>query len=82
MIGQSASKVFLRNYEGVIAAYAETQNYKESCDCAVCKGEEAAAAVGIAGLNEGHGISLEPKDLRRSKRRGFRAPGNGEANGK
>lgn len=69
LISQSAGKVFLRNYEGVISAYAEPRHYTESCRCPVCSGQEKPQTTGVAALGMGEGISIEPKDLPRNQRR-------------
>ncbi|MCL2702043.1 MAG: lysine 2,3-aminomutase [Defluviitaleaceae bacterium] len=69
LISQSAGKTILRNYEGVICAYTEPRDYRETCKCDVCRGERQPASAGLAGLNEGRAASLEPKGLKRSQRR-------------
>lgn len=67
LISQAPGKVVLRNYEGVISVYEEPRNYKESCPCCA-EDKEGSVSTGIAGLMEGRGISLEPKDLARRSR--------------
>jgi lysine 2,3-aminomutase len=69
LISQAVGKIILRNYEGVICAYQEPLHYVENCKCPVCSGLEQGGSDGLAGLVEGHGISLEPKGLKRSLRR-------------
>ena len=68
VISQSPSKVVLRNFEGVITTYTEPTSYKETCQCEVCRGEKNVELVGVAGLERGQALSMEPKDLERSKR--------------
>lgn len=68
VISQSAHKVILRNFEGVITTYTEPQNYHESCNCPVCRGEKQARLLGVAALQQGQGLSLEPKGLLRNER--------------
>jgi lysine 2,3-aminomutase len=68
IISQAPHKVVLRNFEGVITTYTEPEHYEETCNCEVCRGERAKKLVGVAGLLEGQALSMEPKDLERSKR--------------
>ena len=68
VISQTPNKVILRNFEGVITTYTEPTNYKETCQCEVCKGEKKVELVGVAGLEQGQALSMEPADLARSKR--------------
>ena len=68
VISQTPNKVILRNFEGVITTYTEPTNYKETCQCEVCRGEKKVDLVGVAGLERGQALSMEPKDLARSKR--------------
>lgn len=68
VISQSAHKVILRNFEGVITTYTEPEVYHETCQCEVCRGEKKVELVGVAGLEQGQQLSLEPKDLARAKR--------------
>ena len=68
VISQTPNKVILRNFEGVITTYTEPTNYKETCQCEVCRGEKKVELVGVAGLEQGQALSMEPKDLARSKR--------------
>lgn len=69
VISQSPHKVILRNFEGVITTYTEPEHYENTCTCDVCTGKRKAELVGVAGLEQGQAISIEPKDLARSKRR-------------
>jgi len=66
LISQSPDKVVLRNYEGVIATYSQPRDY-QSPDCKDC--DYCQDAMGVHGLLEGKGISLEPCDLARGRRR-------------
>ena len=68
LISQSANKVILRNYEGVITTYQEPGHYEESCNCKVCKGEKEWELDGVASLMQGKRISLEPAQLKRMQR--------------
>ena len=68
LISQGAHTTVLRNYEGVISAYKEPENYVETCKCEVCSGKEKANMVGVAGLINGQQVSLEPEGLERKKR--------------
>ncbi len=68
VISQTPNKVILRNIEGVITTYTEPTNYKETCQCEVCRGEKKVELVGVAGLEQGQALSMEPADLARSKR--------------
>ncbi|ATO49213.1 lysine 2,3-aminomutase [Brevibacillus laterosporus] len=69
IISQSADKVILRNFEGVITAYPEPQNYKAPD---LSQNEyyqaERGKAVGIAALMEDLADNLEPTGLQRNKR--------------
>jgi len=68
VISQSHNKVILRNFEGVITTYAEPDGYKRSCRCDVCTGKKKAELIGVAGLENGQRLSLEPEGLERNKR--------------
>ena len=68
VISQSPHKVILRNFEGVITTYTEPEHYEETCNCEVCRGEKKVELVGVAGLERGQQLSMEPKDLARTKR--------------
>ncbi|MBO4838828.1 MAG: lysine 2,3-aminomutase [Lachnospiraceae bacterium] len=74
LISQTPHRVILRNFEGVITTYTEPENYKETCQCEYCRGEREARLVGVAGLEHGQALSLEPKGLARAER------GNGKKN--
>ena len=68
VISQSANRVILRNYEGVITTYTEPKHYEESCQCDVCTGKKKALISGVAALEQGMQLNLEPADLERHKR--------------
>ena len=68
VISQSPGKVILRNFEGVITTYTEPEHYVETCSCEVCSGKRKERLVGVAGLEQGWQLSMEPKDLERTKR--------------
>ena len=68
VISQTPYKVILRNFEGVITTYTEPDNYKETCQCEYCRGEREGRLVGVAGLERGQALSLEPVGLARLKR--------------
>jgi len=68
LISRSTKHTILRNFEGVIVSYAEPENYKETCKCDVCTGKSKVELIGIAGLERGDEISLEPKGLARAER--------------
>ena len=76
VISQTPHKVVLRNFEGVITTYTEPDRYatyQEDCDCEYCRAAKAQGreSVGVASLQIGRKISIEPTDLAR-KRRGRR----------
>ncbi|MTI93944.1 MAG: lysine 2,3-aminomutase [Firmicutes bacterium] len=66
LISQSPERVVLRNYEGVVATYAQPSHY-QSPDCSDC--EYCTPRLGVSGLLAGEGVSLEPAELERGKRR-------------
>ena len=68
VISQTPHKVILRNFEGVITTYTEPDNYQETCQCEYCRGEREGRLVGVAGLERGQSLSLEPKGLARTER--------------
>lgn len=71
MISQSADKVVLRNFEGVITSYPEPQGYKphDPATCEYC--QAASQSGGIVGLMHDEALNIEPKDLKRKERRTF-----------
>ena len=68
VISQSPHKVILRNYEGVITTYTEPEHYEETCRCAVCTGKRKVELMGVAALEQGQMMSMEPANLERHKR--------------
>ena len=68
IISQSPHKVILRNYEGVITTYTEPKHYEENCHCEVCQGRKKVELMGVAGLEQGLKLSMEPAELERHKR--------------
>lgn len=68
VISQTPGKVILRNFEGVITTYTEPEHYDNSCNCEDCRNHKAADIVGIASLEQGEQLSLEPKGLKRLER--------------
>lgn len=66
LISQSPDRVVLRNYEGVIATYTQPSDYR-SPDCSKC--EYCQESMGVHGLLEGQGVSIEPANLERGRRR-------------
>ncbi len=69
LISESPSKVILRNFEGVITTYTQPDGYNEECHCEVCQGKRKEL-IGVAGLEQGQKLSLEPAGLDRNKRNG------------
>ncbi len=68
VISQTPGRVILRNFEGVITTYTEPEHYDNSCDCEDCRNHKAADIVGIASLEQGESLALEPKGLKRLER--------------
>lgn len=69
LISQTDTKVILRNYEGVISSYTEPKDRVSECQhCGICT-ENGIEYDGIAKLEKGDALYLEPKDLVREKRR-------------
>ncbi len=68
VLSQTPNKVVLRNFEGVITTYTEPPTYQTRCNCPVCRGEQENTINGIAGLEQGKGLNMEPTDLPRKKR--------------
>lgn len=70
LISQSADKVILRNYEGVITAYAEPQDKSSVChNCNFCLEYAHEPLVGIEKLFMEKKISLVPSGNSRTERR-------------
>jgi len=68
LISQTPEKVILRNYEGVITTYTEPDLPELECHCDYCTGKKEYHYEGVAGLQQGERLSLEPQDLLRHKR--------------
>lgn len=68
VISQSPNKVILRNFEGVITTYTEPDHYTPGCNCEICRGDKEVKLTGVAGLQQGNQISLEPEGLLRKER--------------
>ena len=67
IISQTPKKVILRNYEGVITTYTEPEHYTD-CQCDYCTGKKKTELIGVAGLERGQALSMEPANLERHKR--------------
>lgn len=67
VISQTPHKVILRNFEGVITTYTEPEHYTD-CQCESCRDARKNELVGVAGLERGQGLSMEPANLARLKR--------------
>jgi len=68
VLSQSADKVILRNYEGVITTYTEPDLPELECKCDVCQGKKSDPLTGVAGLLQGNDLALEPTKLARRER--------------
>jgi lysine 2,3-aminomutase len=68
VLSQSANKVILRNYEGVITTYTEPDLPELECQCDVCQGKKTDPLTGVAGLLQGNDLALEPTKLARRDR--------------
>ncbi len=68
VISQTPHRVILRNFEGVITTYTEPTHYEETCSCDVCTGKKKVELVGVAGLEQGQQLAMEPKGLKRLER--------------
>lgn len=68
VLSQTPRKVILRNFEGVITTYTEPEHYESHCNCPVCRGEKQVEMAGIAGLEQGQRLNLEPDYLPRNQR--------------
>jgi len=68
VISQTPGKVILRNYEGVITTYTEPEHYKPECTCPVCQGKQDGHIIGVAALEQGVQMTIEPSDLARVRR--------------
>ncbi len=70
LISQSSDKVILRNYEGIICAYAEPEDKTSSCqDCAYCDEYREVPPRGIEKLFAEDRINLVPRSNIRMQQR-------------
>lgn len=74
LISQSADKVVLRNFEGVITSYPEPQNYipgraEDYFKSVYSDYEKYKSEVGISALMNDRKFNLVPEDLQRLDRR-------------
>ncbi|MBR0085681.1 MAG: lysine 2,3-aminomutase, partial [Lachnospiraceae bacterium] len=60
VISQTPGKVILRNYEGVVTTYTEPKHYETKCNCPICRGEKESPLVGVAALEQGLQMTIEP----------------------
>lgn len=68
VISRVANKIVLRNYEGVISAYAQPTDYKNPChNCNKCQGEQEGN-IGLQKIFKNEVLSLEPANLERHRR--------------
>lgn len=70
VVSQAENKVILRNFEGVITTYKESENYVSHCKCETCSSKKKEKMVGISMLINNESISLEPEGLTRNQRNG------------
>jgi len=68
VLSQTPRKVILRNFEGVITTFTEPEHYESKCNCPVCRGERENTLTGVAALQQGKALNLEPAELPRKKR--------------
>lgn len=68
LISMSPDKVILRNFEGVITTYSQPVHYENVCSCPDCTAKEKKKLIGVAGLEQGQALSLEPTGLLRNDR--------------
>ncbi|NLI89402.1 MAG: lysine 2,3-aminomutase [Epulopiscium sp.] len=76
-ISNAENQVILRNFEGVITTYHESDNCTSDCHCEVCSGKKSNEFIGLSRLIYDEEISLEPSGLARNERRGV-TPNNSE----
>ena len=69
LISQNPDHIVLRNFEGVITTYKQPDEYKNECNCPVCRGEEKGELIGVASLLAGQQMTLEPVGLLRNRRK-------------
>ncbi len=71
LITQNNKRVVLRNFEGVIATYTQPdqQDEHDPSTCEYCQDEKLVAKDGAALLLNNKGLTLEPENLRRRRKR-------------
>ncbi|WP_084024494.1 lysine 2,3-aminomutase [Vulcanibacillus modesticaldus] len=70
VVSQSADKIILRNYEGVITSYPEPENYRphDKENCEYCKNQKGKSE-GVFAIMQDELTTIEPSKLRRLNRR-------------
>lgn len=67
MISHLGTKVILRNYEGMIASYAEPKEPDRECtDCEFCARYRGQEYIGLHKIYEGETVRFEPRILKES----------------
>lgn len=64
LLSMSDSRVVVRNYEGLMSAYAQPADYRahDPASCAYCRARKGEGAQeGLAGLLAGHGRAIAPE---------------------
>ncbi len=70
LISHVGNKVILRNYEGVIASYAEPTDYNNPCvNCDKCDWMKNNRGIGFESIIKGDKVSIEPANLERHNRK-------------
>ncbi len=70
VISQSPGKIILRNYEGVITTYTEPESFEpRECTCDYCTGKKEYVYEGVAALEQGTKLCMEPQGLSRHNRK-------------
>jgi len=70
VISQSSEKVILRNFEGVICTYSETEDKSHKCNnCGICNEHINKKSYGLEKLLRGEQFCFIPQNNRRLKRR-------------
>jgi lysine 2,3-aminomutase len=72
VISQSSNRVILRNFEGIITTYQEPAHYTEECHCEVCRSARKSHEIGVSGLLNGEGMTIEEAGAERRKRNAAR----------
>jgi lysine 2,3-aminomutase len=81
MISQSDQSVVVRNYEGLITAYAQPESYPSHnpAFCPACRKADKADQKGVAALLSGEKQSIIPQDWHSSHQRSVPLPENLQA---